>query len=126
MNIAYKTVLRHGEDLPIGDIFTVLTVALVLTLSKSAPGLMMVIITEEAVSSMINLLKMEEHLSVKPIPISAAKKISKDSNYPEIVIFAYDPESGMQHVTTYGATVEQCKDAAKAGNYLKKALGWPE
>jgi hypothetical protein len=41
------------------------------------------------------------------------------------VIFAYDPVSGRQHVTTYGQTVAQCEDAAKAGNFLKKALGWP-
>lgn len=60
----------------------------------------------------------------KRIPISSAKRISLESNYPEIVIFAYDPVSGMQHVTTYGKTVAMCKDAAKAGDYLKKALGW--
>lgn len=62
----------------------------------------------------------------KSIPISVAKKVSVDHNYPEVVIFAYDPESGMQHVTTYGKTKEQCRDAAKAGNFLKRALGWPE
>jgi hypothetical protein len=27
---------------------------------------------------------------------------------------------------TYGKTLAQCEDAAKAGNFLKKALGWPE
>lgn len=62
----------------------------------------------------------------KRIPISAARKISHDYNYPEIVIFAYDPETGMQHVITYGRTKEHCIDAARAGNYLKRALGWPE
>ena len=54
------------------------------------------------------------------IPIKAAKKISTDYNWPEVVIFAYDPETGSQHVTSYGKTLEQCKDAARAGNYLKK------
>jgi hypothetical protein len=63
---------------------------------------------------------------MKRIPIKAAKQISNDSGYPEVVIFAYDPTSGKQHVTTYGQTVEQCIEAAKAGNYLKKHLGWPE
>jgi hypothetical protein len=63
---------------------------------------------------------------VKRIPIAAAKRISNDYEYPEVVIFAYDPDSGDQHVTTYGKTLEQCKDAARAGNYLKKALGWPD
>ena len=62
----------------------------------------------------------------KKITISAAKEISKIFEYPEIVIFGYDPETGVQHVTTYGATKAQCIDAARAGNFLKKALGWPE
>ena len=60
------------------------------------------------------------------IPISAAKAVSKNYEFPEVVIFAYDPETGKQHVTTYGKTKEQCIDAAKAGNFLKKALGWPD
>jgi hypothetical protein len=63
---------------------------------------------------------------VKRIPISAAKKISTDYDCPEVVIFAYDPKNGDQHVTTYGKMLDQCKDAAKAGNYLKRHLGWPE
>jgi hypothetical protein len=62
----------------------------------------------------------------KNIPIKAAKEISTEYDYPEVVIFAYDPVSGRQHVTTYGKTVEQCKDAAQAGNFLKKAMKWPE
>lgn len=62
----------------------------------------------------------------KKIPIAAAKKISSEYEFPEVVIFAYDPETGKQHVTTYGQTKAQCEDAAQAGNYLKKALGWPE
>ena len=62
----------------------------------------------------------------KRIPISAAKEISKKFDFPEVVIFAYDPVSGTQHVTTYGRNIEQCKDAARAGNYLKKTLGWAD
>lgn len=60
------------------------------------------------------------------IPINAAKNISEKYEFPEVVIFAYDPETKMQHITTYGKTKAQCIDAARAGNYLKKALGWPE
>jgi len=62
----------------------------------------------------------------KIIPIKSAKDISKDYEWPEIVIFAYDPKTRMQHVTTFGKTKAQCIDAAKAGNHLKKHLGWPE
>jgi hypothetical protein len=63
---------------------------------------------------------------LKSIPITAARQISKQYHYPEVVIFAYDPETGTQSVTTYGKSIAECADAAKAGNYLKKALGWPE
>lgn len=62
----------------------------------------------------------------KKIPIKAAKDISTQYDFSEVVIFGYDPKSGVQHVTTYGKSLEQCSDAAKAGNFLKKALGWPE
>jgi len=50
----------------------------------------------------------------------------KKTGYPEIVILGYDPVSGKQHVTTYGETKVQCIDAAKAGNFIKKACGWPD
>ena len=60
------------------------------------------------------------------ITIEMAKKISVETEYPEIVIFGYDPVTGKQHVTTYGKTKEQCRDAAIAGNYLKRYLGWPK
>jgi len=63
---------------------------------------------------------------MKEIPISTAKEISEKYGYPEVVIFAYDPVSKNQHITTYGETKDQCLDAAKAGNFLKKSLGWPE
>jgi hypothetical protein len=63
---------------------------------------------------------------MKNIPIAAAKRIAGDYGWPEVVIFGYDPVSGDQHVTTYGKNLEQCKDAARAGNHLKRHLGWPE
>lgn len=63
---------------------------------------------------------------MKRIPIKAAKDISEKYEYPEVVIFAYDPGTKRQHITTYGKSVDHCKDAARAGNYLKKHLGWPE
>ena len=61
----------------------------------------------------------------KHIPITAAKQISQDFGYPEVIIFAYDPTTGRQHLTTYGSTKAQCQDAAKAADFLKKALKWP-
>lgn len=63
---------------------------------------------------------------MKEITIEMAKFISRKTEYPEIIIMGYDPVSGQQHVTTYGETKEQCLDAAKAGNFIKKACGWPD
>jgi hypothetical protein len=58
---------------------------------------------------------------MKRIPISAAKRISTDYDCPEVVIFAYDPKNGDQHVTTYGRTLDQCKDAAKGRKPFEEA-----
>lgn len=62
----------------------------------------------------------------KHIPIAGAKRIAQESGYPVIVVFAIDPETNKQHVTTYGVTLRHCEWAAKLGNNLKRALGWPE
>lgn len=63
---------------------------------------------------------------MKEITIEMAKTLSRETEYPEIIIVGYDPVSGIQHVTTYGETKAQCLDAAKAGNFIKKACGWPD
>lgn len=63
---------------------------------------------------------------MKEIPITAARAIAHSYHAPEVVIFTYDPTSGMQCVTTYGITTEQSQDAAKSGNWLKKQLGWAD
>lgn len=65
-------------------------------------------------------------MSKRAITIADAKQVSEKSGYPEIVIFGYDPETGEQHITTFGKTKKQCLDAAQAGNSLKKFLGWPK
>jgi hypothetical protein len=63
---------------------------------------------------------------MKAISISSAKRISEESGYPAIVVFGIDPETGKQHVTTYGKTKKHCSWCAELGNKLKKALGWPD
>jgi hypothetical protein len=63
---------------------------------------------------------------MKEITIEMAKRVSQETGYPEIIIFGYDLISGRQHVTTYGETKAQCLDAARAGNFIKKACGWPD
>lgn len=59
------------------------------------------------------------------IPIAAAKAIREQLRATHLVIFAVD-ESGEQCVATHGQTQIHAKESAKAGNKLKRALGWPE
>jgi hypothetical protein len=62
----------------------------------------------------------------KRIPISDAKRIGVAHGYSQVVIVAFDNVTGTQHVTTWGTTLEQCDQAAQGGNFVKKALGWPD
>lgn len=62
----------------------------------------------------------------KRIPINWAKKIAEDLGYTQVIIHGYDGETGMQHVTTFGKSLEDCKNAAEGGNAIKRLLKWPE
>lgn len=58
------------------------------------------------------------------IPISLAKEVSEKSGFPCIIIYGYDKNNNLQHVTTYGETKNNCLDACECGNWLKRQLGW--
>lgn len=60
----------------------------------------------------------------KPIPIAAARDISTRYLKDQVIVVAWDAAHGKEHVTTYGATKEQCRQAALGGDKVKKALGW--
>jgi hypothetical protein len=61
---------------------------------------------------------------MKPIPISAAKRIAQDYGYDQVVIIARAIDQG-EHVTTYGSTKANCDVAAKIGDFIKfKVMGW--
>ena len=62
----------------------------------------------------------------KKIPIIAAKRIADEYGYSQIIIHAYDGETGMQCVATYGKSIKDCENAADGGNTIKKLLNWPE
>ena len=62
----------------------------------------------------------------KKITITTAKKIAEDFGYSEIIIFGFDRETCVQHVTTYGKTLADCENAAEGGNAIKKLLKWPD
>jgi len=59
------------------------------------------------------------------IPIVEAKRISKNYNMRQVIIVALSND-GTQHVATYGKSMVDCDQAAQGGDFVKKALGWPE
>ncbi len=59
------------------------------------------------------------------IKIAQVKRWREDINATHLVVFAISGD-GVQQVATHGETEQNAKEAAKAGNKLKIALGWPE
>lgn len=59
------------------------------------------------------------------IPISDAKAIGVNRKYTQVIITAFDKDSGVTSVCTWGKSQEDCVQAASGGNFVKKALGWP-
>lgn len=59
------------------------------------------------------------------IPISEAKAIADRNHCKQVIIAAFD-EDGITHIITYGKTLTDCEQAAQGGNFIKKALGWPD
>jgi hypothetical protein len=65
--------------------------------------------------------------SAKRIPICAAKDIGNTYGCDQVLVFAWSRKTGLQHVVTWGRTVEDCDQIAQGGNHLKRViLGWPE
>ena len=65
-------------------------------------------------------------MSVKRISITAAKEIADKYSQNQVVIVTFDKSENRTHVVTYGQTLEDCAQAAQGGNFVKKALGWPD
>jgi hypothetical protein len=61
----------------------------------------------------------------KRIPIAAARRIAEQHDCRQVILVAWD-EGGRTHVVTYGKTLQDCAQAAAGGNFVKRALGWPE
>jgi hypothetical protein len=66
---------------------------------------------------------------MKPIPISAAKRIATEYGYDQVVIIARKiggPEDVHgEHCTTYGVNKEHCEIASKIGDFIKyKIMLW--
>jgi len=60
------------------------------------------------------------------IPVSAAQAIADEYGQNQVIIVTFDKSTGLTHVVTYGKTKDECSQAAKGGNFVKRALGWPE
>lgn len=61
----------------------------------------------------------------KRIPISATKSIGDAYGYTQVIVTAFDKQTGITSVSTWGRSQEDCVQAAEGGNFVKKALGWP-
>jgi hypothetical protein len=60
---------------------------------------------------------------MKRIPIKVAKQIAKEHCMKQVIVVAWDGDK--THVVTYGMCAEDCDQAAQGGDFVKKALGWP-
>lgn len=65
-------------------------------------------------------------INYKDIPIEVAQRIAEEFDKDQVIIVTWDKLHGRTHVTTYGKTLEECHQAAKGGNMIKRALGWPD
>ena len=57
------------------------------------------------------------------IPVTKAEALSLEYNLRQVIIFGWDGKQ--THVTTYGKSVQDCDDAARGANEIKKKWGWP-
>ena len=56
------------------------------------------------------------------IPVTSAMKFAKQHGLTHILIFAHDGK--LDHIVTWGHTIEACVQTADYGNKLKDILGW--
>jgi hypothetical protein len=62
---------------------------------------------------------------MKPIPISAGKRIADEYGYDQVVIVARKVGGG-EHCTTYGVDKANCDVAARIGDFFKyELMKWP-
>lgn len=57
------------------------------------------------------------------LPIQDAKELAIRRGLRQVILMAWDGERS--HCVTYGASIEDCDQAALGGERLKQALGWP-
>lgn len=64
--------------------------------------------------------------ALKPIPISAAKRIASAYGYDQVVIYARrvgrHPDPHGEHMTSYGVNAEHCSIAARIAAKLQEMI----
>ncbi|HZI17839.1 MAG TPA: hypothetical protein VEY09_04515 [Pyrinomonadaceae bacterium] len=58
-----------------------------------------------------------------PIPVADAKRIAEERGYDQVIIVAWNAETGKNHITTYGTEPAQKKMAAQGGDRIAEILG---
>lgn len=66
---------------------------------------------------------MKANKTGKRIPIADAKRIGETHGYSQVIIIAWDRETGVESVCTWGKSITDCEQAANGGNWVKKAMG---
>ena len=69
---------------------------------------------------------MKANKTGKRIPIADAKRIGEAHGYSQVIIVAWDQKTGIESVCTWGKSITDCDQAANGGNFVKKAMGWPD
>jgi hypothetical protein len=65
----------------------------------------------------------EDGLKNKPIPVGEATKIAEWYNYDQVIIVAWNAETGGTHITTFGTLPKYKKMAAQGGDRIAEILG---
>jgi len=63
---------------------------------------------------------------MKRLPIKAAKEVAEKYNQAQVILVCWDKESGLTHVVSFGKSLQDCEQAAKGANIVKRALGFSE
>lgn len=58
------------------------------------------------------------------IPIKVAREIAEKHGLRQIIITGWD--GVLTYVATWGKGIEDCDQAAQGGDFIRKALNWPE
>lgn len=57
------------------------------------------------------------------LPIRGARELAVRYGLRQVILAAWD--GARTHVVTYGATSDDCDQAAQGGEMIKRVMGWP-